>query len=73
MSPIFLTLVAISMSTGTASAMPDTVTIARLEYDGGGDWYANPSSVPNLLEALRQRTELPVARREANVTAPRAP
>jgi len=69
MSPIFRILVAISMSPATASAMPDTVTIARLEYDGGGDWYANPSSIPNLLEALRQRTELPVARREANVTA----
>jgi len=23
-------------------------TIARVHYDGGGDWYANPSSLPNL-------------------------
>lgn len=23
--------------------------IASLEYDGGGDWYANPTSVPNLI------------------------
>ncbi len=46
----------------------DSMTIARLRYDGGGDWYADPSSLPNLLEAIAQRTGLPVARREAVVT-----
>jgi hypothetical protein len=40
------------------------MTIARLQYDGGGDWYANPSSLPNLLAALRARTGLAVAPRE---------
>jgi len=40
------------------------LTIARLHYDGGGDWYANPSSLPNLLAAARERTGLSVAPRE---------
>ena len=40
------------------------LTIARLHYDGGGDWYANPSSLPNLLAAVRERTGLSVAPRE---------
>lgn len=40
------------------------LAIARLHYDGGGDWYANPSSLPNLLAAVRERTGLPVAARE---------
>src|SRR5690349_19998342 len=44
------------------------LTIARLQYDGGGDWYANPSSLPNLLAAIRQRTSLPVDKTEARVT-----
>lgn len=44
-----------------------TLTIARLQYDGGGDWYANPSSVPNLLAAIRDRTGVMVASREATV------
>jgi len=48
-------------------APADSVTIARLQYEGGGDWYANPSSLPNLLDAIRERTGLPVARREAVV------
>ena len=43
------------------------LTIARLQYDGGGDWYANPSSIPNLLAAIAQRTTLRVARSEARV------
>ena len=45
-----------------------TVTIARLRYEGGGDWYANPSSLPNLLAAIRDRTDLEVSAREATVS-----
>ncbi len=45
-----------------------TLTVARLQYGGGGDWYANPSSLPNLLGAIREWTGLPVAEREAVVT-----
>src|SRR6185436_8619770 len=44
------------------------LTVARLQYDGGGDWYANPSSLPNLLAAIRERTAFPVERTEARVT-----
>ncbi|TVR63927.1 MAG: DUF4159 domain-containing protein [Gemmatimonadales bacterium] len=44
------------------------LTIGRLQYGGGGDWYANPSSLPNLLEAIRERTGIPTALREAVVT-----
>jgi hypothetical protein len=44
------------------------LTIGRLHYDGGGDWYANPSSLPNLLSAVGTRTTLPMAAREKVVT-----
>ncbi len=40
------------------------MTIGRVQYEGGGDWYANPSSLPNLLDAIRERTSLPVAERD---------
>ncbi len=42
-------------------------TIARLQYDGGGDWYANPSSLPNLLREISVRTGVRVAERPAEV------
>ena len=44
------------------------VSLGRLHYDGGGDWYANPSSLPNLLAAVRARTDLRAAERERVVT-----
>ncbi|PYP40605.1 MAG: hypothetical protein DMD43_08175 [Gemmatimonadetes bacterium] len=40
------------------------LTIGRLHYEGGGDWYANPSSLPNLLQAIGARTALRVTARE---------
>jgi len=51
----------------SAARAAPRLTVARLQYDGGGDWYANPSSLPNLLEAVRTRTALPVERAEARV------
>ena len=51
-----------------AALPPATLTIGRLHYDGGGDWYANPSSLPNLLKAIADRTGLRTAAREETVT-----
>lgn len=36
-------------------------TIARLQYQGGGDWYSDPSSLPNLLRFLATHTRINVA------------
>ena len=62
-----------SLNLGLAATLapidPDPVmTIGRLHYEGGGDWYANPSSLPNLLSAIRSRTSLRVAATEKVVT-----
>lgn len=60
------------LGVATASFAPvnpePVLTIGRLHYDGGGDWYANPSSLPNLLSAIRSRTSLRVETREKVVT-----
>ena len=60
------------LGVATASFAPvnpePVLTIGRLHYDGGGDWYANPSSLPNLLSAIRSRTSLRVQTREKVVT-----
>jgi uncharacterized protein DUF4159 len=49
------------------SARSAPLTIGRLHYEGGGDWYANPSSLPNLLRAIRERTRLSTTERERTV------
>ena len=48
-------------------------SIARLKYGGGGDWYSNPSSLPNLLTAIRERTSTRAAPNEVvvEITDPR--
>jgi hypothetical protein len=63
-----LTTLSLTLGSGAVQARADSLTILRLQYDGGGDWYANPSSLPNLLVAIRDRTGLPVARRDATAT-----
>ncbi len=32
------------------SMVPPTVKIAKLKYNGGGDWYANKTAMPNLIK-----------------------
>ncbi|MDP4267243.1 MAG: DUF4159 domain-containing protein [Bacteroidota bacterium] len=38
----------------TSFSPPQTVQIALLKYNGGGDWYANPTSLPNLAKFCNQ-------------------
>jgi hypothetical protein len=43
-------------------------TLARLKYGGGGDWYSNPSALPNLIAAVRKRTSIPICDSVATVS-----
>lgn len=38
--------------------------IARLKYEGGGDWYSNPSSLPNLISYINENSNVRVASKE---------
>jgi hypothetical protein len=59
---------ALTLTPGGPADPAPVLTIGRLHYEGGGDWYANPSSLPNLLTAIRTRTTLRVAASEKVVT-----
>lgn len=41
-----------------------TVRLGRLHYGGGGDWYANPTSLPNLARELSRRLGMEVEMEE---------
>ena len=45
-------------------AEPGALTITRLHYGGGGDWYADPSSLPNLIAYTRKQTGIRIAPEE---------
>jgi hypothetical protein len=60
-------LIATLLAVMAPASQEPLLTIGRLQYDGGGDWYAGPSMLPNLLRAIRERTALRVAEREVVV------
>jgi len=44
------------------------IRIARLQYEGGGDWYCDPSSLPNWHDEFTRRTGVQTAATEVVVT-----
>lgn len=46
--PLILSLIVVLLA--TSSFTPPSFQIALLKYSGGGDWYANPTSLPNLVK-----------------------
>lgn len=42
-------------------------SIARVHYDGGGDWYGDPSSIPNLLNFIKENTSIAVNLEEVKI------
>jgi hypothetical protein len=42
-------------------------TIARLKYRGGGDWYSDPTSLPNLLAQVETRLGTAASREETKI------
>jgi hypothetical protein len=65
------TLIVLSTLVALAAPRPceagDAFAVAQLKYRGGGDWYANPTALPNLLQAVRSRTDIEVETRPATV------
>jgi hypothetical protein len=53
-APLLLVVVAAVLALPAGASL----RVGRLKYGGGGDWYANPSSVPNLLQFARAQTTL---------------
>jgi len=37
----------------------DKLAVPRVKYDGGGDWYTGPTSMPNLVKQAAERLRIP--------------
>jgi hypothetical protein len=46
----------------SANSQNTTVKIALLKYKGGGDWYANPTSLPNLIDFCNKEMGTAIAK-----------
>ena len=47
-----------------ANDISDDFNITRIKYSGGGDWYADPSSLSNLLRFVEKNTKIKTAENE---------
>jgi hypothetical protein len=62
-SPVLLILILVSMFS-TISFAQQPITIARIKYDGGGDWYGNRTTFVNLFNFIRDNTNVVGADKE---------
>lgn len=56
---LILLIVSIGIALPVVGQDSDSFTLARIKYEGGGDWYNDPSSLKNLAEFTRQ--EVPIS------------
>ena len=50
----------VSLQLFASNQIAGSFTMTRVQYSGGGDWYADPSSIPNLLEFVSKYTNIAV-------------
>jgi hypothetical protein len=53
-----LLLLLFALNFNTLHANPPKLKLALLKYGGGGDWYANPTSLPNLAKYLNKNLHM---------------
>ena len=58
-------LLLLALSAVGAQDAPGALVITRLQYGGGGDWYADPSSLPNLIAFAGPATGITISAAEA--------
>lgn len=58
MKKIFLILITVYCSLITVNAQQATLKIGKVKYGGGGDWYCNKTSLPNLIKFCNQNLKM---------------
>ena len=53
-----LVIIHYSLFSQKAQAQPYAYRIAKLKYNGGGDWYANKTAMPNLIKFANQQLRM---------------
>tara|TARA_B100002003_G_scaffold152746_1_gene141576 strand:+ start:160 stop:819 length:660 start_codon:yes stop_codon:yes gene_type:complete len=62
-----ITLIKILIILSSLPIFGQNFSIARIHYSGGGDWYSDPSSLPNLLKYLGENTQISVDEEEVRL------
>lgn len=68
MRPLLIFLFLVLWIVPTAISAQTPVTVVRIKYDGGGDWYGNRTTFVNLFDYLRRNAAIPAAEREITLS-----
>ena len=63
---LIIILLCLSQILAENSAPAGSFTITRIHYGGGGDWYCDPSSLPNLLNFIKKNTNVSIDTKDRN-------
>jgi hypothetical protein len=55
---LLLLVLSIFIVSSADAAEFDRIVIPRVRYDGGGDWYSNPTSLPNFMKEASKRLNM---------------
>lgn len=64
MKKLLLTIFTFSLAFHSVLAQKPSFQIAKLKYNGGGDWYANKTSLPNLIQFTNNNLKLNLDKNE---------
>ncbi len=66
---VLAALAAVTLGQQPRPVNPSAVTIARLQYDGGGNWYWGRSAIPNMHKFLQENTRIDIDDKEISLKA----
>ncbi|MCS6988548.1 MAG: DUF4159 domain-containing protein [Chloroherpetonaceae bacterium] len=66
---LLVAFAALNETTLLGQKLPPAFRCARLKYSGGGDWYNDPTAVPNLMRFIREHTGVATPDKEEIVEA----
>ncbi|MDA7501952.1 DUF4159 domain-containing protein [Chitinophagales bacterium] len=69
MKKLFPCILLLGLFMGAAISAQETVKIGLLKYNGGGDWYANPTALPNLIAFCNQQMGTNIEKEPVTVEA----
>jgi len=61
---LLIALIFIYIALPLSNKLHSEFNITRIKYSGGGDWYGDPSSLPNLLKFVEENTQIKTANNE---------
>ncbi|MBX2912566.1 MAG: DUF4159 domain-containing protein [Cyclobacteriaceae bacterium] len=64
---IIITIMALAIASAAPMESLAQLKIAKLKYNGGGDWYANKTALPNLIEFCNRELGMDLYPEEDNV------